>query len=397
MRVSSSFPVFRAIECALSLCLLSAPAVYADELFILSGYCPPSFEKLDDGNCKLRSLYEFYNSPPGFGGLKTRLPQHQGAYTPQQIDLGRYLFFDPVLSGNKTQSCATCHQPDKGFSDGLARSVGAEGKELARSAPSLWNVGFLKSLFWDGRAETLVEQASGPLFDELEMNNSREKLESTLNGIERYRSMFAVAFPETTKITLAEISQSLAAFQSSLISLNSRYDRYAHGDESALSAKEQRGHTVFRSFVTRCSQCHTPPLFTNQQLAVTGAPEFVDQGFDTGAEKVLGMSQLRGAFKVPGLRNVDLTAPYMHSGALEDLQAVISFYNDERGHAVKGRGLQLHWHMVNPGLSKAEESALIAFLLSLRDESNKPNTPALVPSGLLVVKAMQVMAAQNNN
>ena len=398
MRAGISSSVCRMMVCALLWCLLPVETtVYADEFFVLSEHCPPSFEKLDDGSCELRSLYEFYNSPPGFGGLKTRLPEHQGAYTPQQIDLGRYLFFDPVLSGNKTQSCASCHQPEKGFSDGLARSVGAQGKELQRSAPSLWNVGFLKSLFWDGRTETLQEQASGPLFDEHEMNNSRKNLERTLNGIEPYRQMFAEAFPEATKITLAEISQALAAFQSSLISLNSRYDRYAHGDESALSAEEQVGHSVFRSFVTRCSQCHTPPLFTNQQLAVTGAPEIVGQEFDAGAEKVLGISQLRGAFKVPGLRNVDLTAPYMHSGALEDLQAVISFYNDERGHAVKGEGLQLHWHLVNPDLSKAEESALIAFLLSLRDEINKPETPLLVPSGLAVGDAMQVVAAQNNN
>jgi len=380
-----------------SILLLVVNACFATDDFKLSQQCPPSFEKLSDGTCELRSLYEFYNSPPGFGGLRIPLPEHQGGYTPQQIDLGRYLFFDPVLSGDSSQSCASCHQPGRSFSDGLARSIGAEGRELERAAPSLWNVGFLQSLFWDGRAKTLEEQVKGPLFSAHEMNNTREKLESTLNSIEAYSLMFSEAFPGKTDITVSEVTQALSAFQSSLISLNSRYDRYAHGDESALTEQEQVGHTVFRSFAARCSQCHTPPLFTNQQLAVTAAPEPKGKEFDVGAEKVLGIAQMRGAFKVPSLRNINLTAPYMHSGAFKDLQSVISFYNDERGHAVKGQDLQLHWHLVNPKLSKADEQALLAFLLTLDDETNKPKVPVAVPSALSVLQASPNYTAHNIN
>lgn len=368
----------------------------AAEIFSLSNHCPPSFEKLANGTCKFRSLYEFYNSPSGFGGLKTRLPEHQGNYTAEKIDLGRYLFFDPILSGDGTQSCASCHQPDKGFSDGLAQSTGARGKKLERSAPSLWNVGFLKSLFWDGRAGTLEEQALGPLFNAEEMANSEQGLERSLNDIEAYRSLFSEAFPGIQRISVTEVAKALAAFQSSLVSFNSRYDRYAHGDESALTPQEQQGHTVFRSFVTRCSQCHTPPLFTNQQLAVTGAPELEGKTFDPGAEKVLGHAQYRGAFKVPTLRNVHLTAPYMHSGGLEDLQSVIGFYNEERGHAVKGEKLQLHWHIVNPRLSREEEKALIAFMHALHDEGSKPEIPAVLPSGLPVLNGERPLTAQNS-
>ncbi len=378
-----SLPEYAVVASIMFLCLITPPrTINATEEFELSQHCPPSFEKIRNGSCELRSLYEFYNSPKGFGGLKTPLPEHQGGYTPGQIDLGRYLFFDPVLSGDKTLSCASCHHPDKGFSDGLSRSIGTGKKELDRSSPGLWNVGFLQSLFWDGRATTLPEQARGPLFNSHEMNNTEEQLEAELNAISLYRKLFAEAFPGTLKIGVVEVSYALAAFQSTLISLNSRYDRYAHGDESALTEQERVGHTVFRSFAARCSQCHTPPLFTNQQLAVTAAPDSVGLDFDIGAEKISGDPLLRGAFKVPGLRNVDLTAPYMHSGALKDLQSVISFYNDERGHAVTDQDLHLHWHLVNPRLRKDEELALIAFLHTLHDETNKPEIPSAVPSGL---------------
>ncbi len=376
-------------ECfVLILLLLKAQGVVAVDKIQLSDQCPASFEKLSNGSCELRSLYEFYNSPEGFGGLKNPLPRHQGGYTAEQIDLGRYLFFDPVLSQDKTLSCASCHQPDKGFGDGLPRSVGLQGEILERSAPGLWNVGFLKRLFWDGRARSMEEQARGPLFSPHEMGNTEENLETTLNSTENYRTLFKIAFPDSKKISIKLLSQALAAFQSSLISLNSRYDRYAHGDQDALTEQERVGHTVFRSFAARCSQCHTPPLFTNQQMAVTGAPEADGKTFDSGAERITGHKHSRGAFKVPSLRNISLTAPFMHSGALADLESVISFYNQERGHAVKNQELQLHWHLVNPHLNKRDEAALLAFLGTLEDESIKPLVPVIVPSGLPVNEAV---------
>lgn len=131
---------------------------------------------------------------------------------------------------------------------------------------------------------------------------------------------------------------------------------------------------------------HYTPLFTNQQLAVTGAPEYPGNPFDPGAAAVTGEAALRAAFKVPNLRNIALTAPYMHSGALPDLAAVVRFYNAERGHAVPAdEHLTIHWHIVNPRLAPEEEQALIAFLETLTDETNKPPIPAAVPSGLPVL------------
>ncbi|HAP70024.1 MAG TPA: cytochrome-c peroxidase, partial [Flavobacteriales bacterium] len=297
--------------------------------FELCKNCPPGFELTDEGICKLRSLYQQYASlkDQGVGGLKTALPEVRDGFTPQQIDLGRYLFFDPILSGDGTISCATCHQPEKGFSDGLDQSVGILGESIKRGAPSLWNVAFLKLLYWDGRDSTLETQMQGPLFAEDEMGNTPEKLTSDLNSNETYLALFQQAFPKSNKnIELNEIYLSIAAFESSLISLNSRYDQYAHGFHGALTKKEIEGMNVFRSFVARCAECHTPPLFTNQQLAVLGTPEPDGRALDPGAEVPYNDGSLRGAFKIPSLRNVAKTAPYMHSGRFKTLRETVEFY-----------------------------------------------------------------------
>lgn len=372
----------------------------ADTEFILSDQCPGSFEKTETGQCVFRSFYQQYDSPTWSGGLRAALPQSREGFSPEQIDLGRYLFFDPILSREGKLSCAHCHHPDYGLSDGLGRSIGKDGQgvgparyggsRLPRSAPTLWNVGFLNSLFWDGRASSLEEQAEGPLFSSKEMNNTRKNLEGTLNNQPVYRKLFEQAFglEPQERIATLHVSRALTAFESTLVSFNSRYDQYAHGNESALSEEEIAGHNVFRSFVTRCSQCHTPPLFTNSELAVIGVPEPDGAPLDAGAQLISGEATLRGGFKIPSLRNIALTAPYMHAGNFNTLQEVIDFYNNKRGHAVPdGENLSLHWHihLSAPTLSVEDTAALIAFLNSLTDESMMPAIPQTVPSGLPVV------------
>ena len=346
--------------------------------------CPPGFELTNEGVCRLRSMYQQYASlkNQGVGGLKTALPKVRDGFTPQQIDLGRYLFFDPILSGDGTVSCASCHQPEKGFSDGLDRSIGIEGKTVKRSAPSLWNVAFLKLFFWDGRDSTLESQMQGPLFSEDEMGNTPKKLKTDLNANEAYLSLFQQAFPQSNKnIELDEVYLAIAAFQSSLISLNSRYDQYAHGFHGALNKKEIEGMNVFRSFVARCAECHTPPLFTNQQLAVLGTPEPDGRALDPGAEVPYNDGSLRGAFKIPSLRNVAKTAPYMHSGRFKTLRETVEFYTKGRGHAVpEGENLYLHWHIWEPDLSDTELDRLVDFLQTLTDESFMPKRPDRLPS-----------------
>lgn len=350
----------------------------------LATYCPPSFA-LDQGVCRLVTPYRQYASlqNAGVGGLKTGLPKFRDGFRPQQIDLGRYLFFDPALSGNGRMACASCHQPEKGFSDGLPRSRGSDGKPLRRAAPSLWNVGLLGRFFWDGRARSLEEQMQGPLYDAHEMGNTRDGLLRRMNALPGYRQLFAQAFPgQPGGIQSAQIYTALAAFESSLISLNSRYDLYAQGMHDALSPREIEGMNVFRSFVARCAECHTPPLFTNQQIAVIGMPEPKGLRFDPGAGPISGEPTLHGGFKVPSLRNIALTAPYSHSGGFTDLRSTVQFYTLGRGHAVPaGEKLTLHWHIWEPKLSANEVDRVVDFLGALTDQSFRPERPKRLPSG----------------
>jgi cytochrome c peroxidase len=357
----------------------------------LSNQCPASFVA-KEGHCKLVSNYTNFSSleNAGVGGLKTGLPPIRDGFTAQEIDLGRYLFFDPILSGNGKQACASCHNPDKGFADGRQFSLGSTGLETTRNAPSLWNVGFLKRYFLDGRASTLEEQMQGPLYSKIEMASSPEKILANLNGNKDYRRLFATAYASSFKdpkatIKIDQVYNSLAAFETSLISLNSRYDLYAQGFPDALNKQEVQGLNIFRSFVARCAECHTPPLFSNQQIVVIGTPEPTGHAFDPGAGANSKDGTLRGGFKVPSLRNVDLTAPYMHSGRFATLREVVSFYNDGRGHAVpKDEKLVLHWHIHEPKLSDTELDRLVDFLKTLTDESFKPQRPPTVPSGLVL-------------
>ena len=357
--------------------------------------CPPGFQLNESNQCISKNLYLQYRSleNKGVGGLKIALPKVRDGFSPQQIDLGRYLFFDPVLSGDKTVSCASCHNPELGFSDGLSTSVGIQNKSVARSSPSLWNVAYLDKLFWDARASSMEEQVEGPLYAENEMGTTRKKLLTTLNGIALYKELFKEAFPDrvaSDSITLHEIYTSITAFESSLISINSRYDQYAHGYHKALNEEEIEGLNVFRSFVARCSECHTPPLFTNQQIAVIGTPEPNGIPLDAGAEIPFNDKSRRGGFKVPSLRNIEKTAPYMHSGNFKTLRETVEFYTKGRGHAVpKDEDLFLHWHIWEPDLSDYELDRLVDFLKTLTDESFKPKVPKVLPSGIKLTNNAQ--------
>lgn len=371
--------------------LLSPLAACSTELFMLSDACPASHVKRQDGKCELVTLYDFYDSQPEHGGVQARLPKRKNFYTPEQIDLGRYLFFDPILSVNRDMSCASCHRMDRSLSDGRRRSLGAgpHGNriELQRSTPSLWNVGLQDRFMWDGRADTLEAQSELPLFSEMEMGNSPAQLEADLQANSVYAALFDQVYQSVP--TVENISRSLAAFQSTLVSFNSRYDRYAHGDSSALNSQEIRGFNAFRGFVGRCSQCHVPPLFSDNELSVVGAPAN-DLGYsDPGAAVINDDPSYVGAFKVPTLRNIAHTAPYFHSGQFANLLEVVEFYNNTRGHmAPPQQDLKIHWHVhmtEGPQLSGKDMEDIVAFLGALSDESLTPKAPERVPSGIKVV------------
>jgi cytochrome c peroxidase len=320
--------------------------------------------------------------------------------TPEKVELGKLLFFDPILSDDNTLSCAHCHHPHLGFSDGLPRSRGRGGKgagrertggiELTRGAPSLWNTVYNHRQFWDGRAAHLEEQARMVITTPEEVNADPAELVRELKAIPEYRALFDKAFggKDGEAITFKNITYAIAAFQRTLVSFNSRFDRYAAGDGSALSPQEKRGLKLFLSPKTRCNECHGIPTFTNRDFKVIGVPDPKDGPADVAkpeAERGRGGGP-NGAFKIPTLRNIALTAPYMHNGVFETLEEVLDFYAGGGG-----RGLGLDVPLQDDKIRKftltpQEKADLIAFLLALTDESALPEIPKRVPSGLPVVR-----------
>lgn len=362
--------------------------------FRLSSLCPSGWKE-EKEECVID--YQFVNSVEKNGGLGQSPPQVK--LNPKVIDLGRYLFFDPILSGDKRLSCAHCHHPAYSLSDGRSQSMGKDGTGygptreggviLKRSAPSLWNVVYMKHLFWDGRASNLEDQAEGPLYSPEEMGSSQEIIESRLNGIPFYQKMFSEAYGKRgKKITSSLVIDAISTFERSLVSFSSRFDKWSTGDREALSSEELLGYNVFRSFVARCAECHPPPMFTNNVFATIGVLDSGDRDF--GREFITGQNLLRGSFRVPTLRNIAKTAPYMHSGNLETLEEVVNFYNEGGG---RGNGapsdLRIHWHVRKMGLSKIEIRSLVSFLKTLNDETNMPKFPKSVPSGLPVALEFQ--------
>lgn len=375
--------------------------------FELARDCPRWFTLDTEGRCRFVGYRPIREPAPAHRGLFLDLPPVRDGFTPAQIDLGRYLFFDPALSRDRDLSCAHCHHPDHGWADGLGRSIGAGGRGagparqggvvLKRGAPSLWNAGFLRRLFLDGRAASLEQQAAGPLFAADEMANTPEQLERTLGAVPAYQALFATAFGTDRRggVTVERVLLALTAFQSTLISLDSRYDRYMHGDDAALDAHELRGLDLFHSFATRCAHCHKPPLFTDQEFAVIGAPEGPGTPFDPGVAALTGDGMLRGAFRTPSVRNATRTAPFMHSGGHATLTEAVRFYFEEPGTQVPPEEhILLHWLMLSggPRLSESDLDALTAFIETLTDETAAPAVPRAVPSGLPVVPRSEPIA-----
>jgi cytochrome c peroxidase len=323
--------------------------------------------------------------------------------TPEKVELGRLLFFDPILSDDNTMSCAHCHHPDLGFSDGLPRSrgrgahgAGTErrgGIELTRGAPTLWNALYNHRQFWDGRAADLEEQVRMVITTPEEVNADPDELVRELKAIPEYRRLFDRAFggQNGSAITFGNIAKAIAAFERTLVSFNSRFDRYAAGDGNALTPQEKRGLKLFLSPKTRCNECHGLPTFANRDFKVIGVPNPPDGPPDVpkaGAEPGRGGGP-NGAFKIPTLRNIALTAPYMHNGIFKTLEEVLDFYSNGGG---RGRGLDVPLQddkIRKFTLTPQEKADLIAFLLALTDESAKPPIPDRVPSGLPVVPRLK--------
>ncbi|WP_420642208.1 parallel beta-helix domain-containing protein [Candidatus Leptofilum sp.] len=318
---------------------------------------------------------------PSYTGLQREFPAlNETAANPTtdaKAELGYLLFFDPVLSENNDIACATCHQPDLGFADGLPLAIGADGTVLSRNTPGLWNVGYAQNLFWDGRLDSLEVQSEIPLTHPDEMGvTDTAALVAEVAAIGEYASMFDTAF--TDGVTLENIENALAAFQRTLISNNSPFDEYAAGNVDALTPSQRRGLALFRSGATRCFECHTAPTFANDTFRVVGVPSN-----DPGRAAV-SEDGAEGAFKVPSLRNIVLTAPYMHNGSLETLEDVVDFYADGGGRLHGQENVDVFVQGFD--LTDQERLDLVAFLYALTDESGLPAVPTAVPSGLPVIE-----------
>jgi cytochrome c peroxidase len=288
-----------------------------------------------------------------------------------EIVLGKTLFFDTRLSLKKTQSCNTCHNADLGFGDALRFSVSDRGGVTKRNTPHLYNLGWNRIFNWDGRASSLEEQVLGPIQSGGEMDMPLDLMLRRLKIVPWYREMFKKVYGENG---LAEenVASAIAAFERSLVVDDTPFDRFLNGMISDMSPAAIRGMGLFED-KAQCMKCHNGVNLTDQAFHVIGL-----KSEDPGRGAIAKASRMRGAFKTPGLRNVLLTAPYMHDGSLPNLEAVIEFY--DRGGDGEGTG------EIEPlGLTASEKRDLIAFLGALTQvlEIEKPQVPA-DPAGLSV-------------
>ena len=326
---------------------------------------------------------------PAYSGLQREFPALNGDTSPEKTKLGRLLFFDPILSKNQDMSCATCHNPSLGFSDGLQTAKGSDGSSLPRNTPTLWNAGYATKLFWDGRADSLEAQMSVPLHAENEMAGSDAETVARLMKIPEYVELFNKAFGNNA-ITVENAQTAIASFERTLVSNNSPFDKYAAGQFDALTSQQRRGLNLFRSAATRCFECHAAPTFGSDDFFVTGSPDLEGFQHDEGRAAIASDGQ-DGAFKAPTLRNVALTGPYMHNGAFATLDDVLWFYEKGGGSQY---GLEVDRHILPIELSAQEHEDLVAFLYALTDESAMPEVPTSVPSGLPVVEQYPNLARE---
>ncbi len=334
------------------------------------------------------------NGAPYPLAISERLPQvtlpADNPLTVEGVELGRRLFEEPKLSRNGRQACTSCHDRARAFSDGRRQSVGESGQPGRRNAMALANLAWAREFFWDGRARSLREQVLLPIQDAKEMNESLDRAVAKLQADRSYADRFHAVFG-SPGVTSERIARALEQFLLTLISQESKFDRAAR-KLTTLSPQEQRG---LQLFVTEhdparglrgadCFHCHGGNLFSNQQFLNNGLPE---HDGDVGRMAVTGLESDRGKFKVPSLRNVALTGPYMHDGRFATLEDVVEHYNGPL-HRTSTLDPNLAKHPVaGLGLSADDKAALVAFLKTLTDDkfvATKAAAPASSRDAFLV-------------
>jgi len=311
---------------------------------------------------------------PTFDSMMTytrpaEVPQGDGnATTEERVELGKHLFFDPRLSGSNFISCATCHNPALGWSDGQPTAIGHGMQVLGRASPTIINTAYQKFLFWDGRATTLEEQALGPIVAAGEMNQPLDELVTELKAIPGYVKMFDSAYPKDG-ITAASIGKAIAVFERTVVSSESDFDRWLMGDEKALSEEEAWGFVVFEG-KGNCDACHSGFNFSDDKFHNIGLKDVTNEGRFAIEPK----ASLKGAFKTPTLRDIALTGPYMHNGAYDTLEEVVEHY-DTGG--FKNAGPHSKDFKSSLELSDRDKKALVAFMKALTGDQVKITLPQL--------------------
>jgi cytochrome c peroxidase len=292
-------------------------------------------------------------------------------YSPAKVELGRLLYFDKRLSADNSVSCATCHVPEKGFTDGAPVSTGIRGQKGGRSAPTVINRAYSLAQFWDGRAPTLEDQAKGPIANPIEMDNTHDAMAAKLSGIQGYRPLFQKAFG-APDITIDAVAKAIATFERTLLSGNSAYDRYKAGRKSAMTPAQVRGMDVYFN-KAKCDQCHEGVNFTANAYANLGIGTDKPEP-DVGRYAVTKDPVDWGKFKTPTLRDITKTGPYMHDGSLKTLEEVVDFY-DKGG--LPNKNLDEKIKKLN--LTDGQKRDLVEFLKALDGAPIIVTVPASFP------------------
>jgi cytochrome c peroxidase len=286
-------------------------------------------------------------------------------YSPEKRALGERLFHDKRLSADGSIACATCHDRRKGFSDGRATAVGVPRRPLARHTPTLWNLAWARSVFWDGRARSLEEQVAGPIIAPDEMAQPMDALIVRLAADRDYKRDFAKAFPRDPRVSEDNLKKAIATYERTFVSPRTRFDRWIEGDGAALSPQETEGFRAFNK--SGCANCHSGWAFTDYAFYDIGLPSD-----DRGRGAVLRLEKAEYAFKTPSLREAARRAPYMHDGSLASLADVVTHYvGGIADRATRSPDLR------KIALTAGEQSALVAFLRTLTSEDD-PQLPASI-------------------
>ncbi len=306
-----------------------------------------------------KSLKEFLlpDIPPAF--TKSDL-------APEKVALGEKLFFDPRFSKDGDMSCATCHSPDFGWSDGLPTAKGFRGMILDRASPTVINTAFNTIQMWDGRKKDLVDQATGPLEASVEMNTDMTAAINLMNTDATYIKMFSSAYPGET-IDMSLFAKAVAAFEATIISNDTRFDHWVKGDKNAMTEKEIAGFKIFMAEDKgNCAACHSGANFTDNGFHSLGLEDRDSEDADPGRYSQVPLGIMFGAFKTPTIRESLNTAPYFHDGSATTLLEVVDYYASIK---VGQQGIS---PVLKPiSLTQEEKHALVAFMKAVSTESGQ--------------------------